>query len=118
MFISLNIFDKIKEIPKEDAERKTDIYIKSSFIVSDSIIFILPDGYTPEHIPEKKYYKSEFGEYSSKSIADSNRITYLRQVKINKGLYPKTMYPEFTEFYRNVVNSDKSKLVLKKIEEK
>ncbi len=114
MFIPLNMLDKLKEIPKDDDKRETDILLYRSFTVSDSVIFNLPSSYTPEHIPKEKSFNSTFGEYNSKSKADSTRILYLRNIKVNKGHYSKTLYPEFKEFYRNVVNADKTKLVLKK----
>ncbi len=115
MFIPLNMLDKIKDIPKDDEERKTDIWIYRSFIVTDSLIFKIPAGYSLEHIPKEKSFVSTFGDYYRKVIADSTRVIYLRTIKINKGQYSKELYPEFKEFYRNVVKSDKSKLVLKKI---
>ncbi len=116
MFLPLNMVDKLKEIPKDDDKRNTDIWLKRSFIVSDTVIFDLPPGYHPEHIPEAKSFKSTFGEYSCKTVADSGKVVYLRTFKVNKGLYPKELYPEFKDFYRKVVKSDKAKLVLKKTE--
>ncbi len=116
MFIPLNMLDKIRDIPKDEEGRKTDIWIYRSFIVSDSMVFSIPEGYSLEHIPKEKSFGSAFGEYTGRVITDSTRVIYLRNIKINKGQYSKELYPEFKEFYRNVVKSDKMKLVLKKNE--
>ena len=116
MFVPLNMLDKLKDIPKDDDKRETDILLYRSFIVYDSVIFNLPDSYSTEHIPKETSFTSTFGEYDSKCVIDSTKIVYMRNIKVNKGLYPKKLYPEFKEFYRNVVKSDKTKLVLKKNE--
>ncbi|MBC8490065.1 MAG: DUF3857 domain-containing protein [Bacteroidetes bacterium] len=117
MFIPLNILNKYEDIPKEDEERKTDIYLRKSFIIYDSIVYTLPGLYIRENFPAQVQFSSLFGEYSSSITTVDQKVIYIRKLRMSKGRYPKTMYQDFKEFCKKIVKSDKAKLVLKKSDE-
>jgi hypothetical protein len=116
MMVPLNLLDKERSIPEINEDRVNDIYLDKSFIVFDSVAFSLPDSYEVEYLPEMVSLDSPYGQYNSKTIGKDGKIIYIRSLKVNKGTYPKTQYPEFIGFYRQIVKNDKAQLVLKKKE--
>ena len=116
MMVPLNLVNKEKSVPKMNDERKSDIYLKRSVIISDSIIFSLPATHEIEYLPGKISLDSPYGQYTSETIQKDGKVIYLRTLKVNKGVYPKAQYPKFIEFYRQVVKNDKAQLVLLKKE--
>jgi hypothetical protein len=116
MMVPLNLLDKEKSVPKENEERVNDIYLKKSLIIFDSVTFSVPSSYEIEFLPGKVSLESAFGQYSSEAVVNKGKIIYKRILKVNKGIYPKSQYPEFIEFYRQVVKNDKAQLVLRKKE--
>ncbi|NOX46128.1 MAG: DUF3857 and transglutaminase domain-containing protein [Chlorobi bacterium] len=116
MMVPLNLLDKEKSIPENNEERVNDIYLKRSFVVFDSVVFTLPSCYGIEYLPGKVSLDSPYGQYVSEAIEQNGKVIYTRLLKVKKGIYPKTQYPEFIEFYRQIVKNDKAQLVLKKKE--
>ena len=113
MFIPLNIFNQIKTIPARVENRRMPVYRSYAFVDKDSVIIRLPKGFKPESIPRDKTLTSEFGEYSSNITVKDDQAIYHRELKMNRGTWPKERYPALVDFYTSIVNADKVKLVLK-----
>jgi hypothetical protein len=116
LFIPMNMLNQRKSFPSKVDDRKMPIVQKYSFHDTDSIVFLLPDGYQVETIPRGKTLSTEFGEYHSEVTVRDNRAVYVRDLKVFIGAWPRENYSALVEFYTSIVNSDKAKLVLKEIQ--
>ena len=113
LFIPLNIFNQIKTIPSRVENRRMPVYRGFAFVDKDSIIIHLPKGFKPESMPRGKIISSEFGQYTSIITVKDDQAVYLRELKMNRGIWPKDRYSALVDFYSSIVSADKVKLVLK-----
>ncbi|MDN5203995.1 DUF3857 domain-containing protein [Fulvivirgaceae bacterium BMA10] len=113
IFLEPNLLNKWSYVPSKLEERKTDIVLRKSFIDVDSIVYHVPADYYLEYKPEVITHKSKFGEYNANISIEQGKITYVRTLKIKKNRFPADHYNEFRNFIRQIVKSDKIKIVLK-----
>ena len=115
LFIPMNMLNQRKGSPSKVDNRKMPAMQNYSYHDKDSIVFQLPKGYQVETIPRCKTLSTEYGEYSSTVTVQDDRAVYIREVKINRGVWPKENYKALGEFYSNIVTNDKARLVLKEL---
>lgn len=113
LFIPLNIFNQVKTTPSRVDNRRMPVYRAYAFVDKDSVILHLPKGFKPESTPKGKTFATEFGEYSSKITVREDLLVYFRELKMNRGTWPKERYSALVDFYTSIVSADKIKLVLK-----
>mgnify|MGYP003789971201 CR=1 FL=1 len=113
LFVPLNMLNQHKTIPAKVDVRLMPVIQSYSYHDKDSILFQLPAGYQIESIPKDKIVETEFGKYQSTLKVTDGVATYVREVKIPYGIWPKERYQELVDFYSGIVSSDKAKLVLK-----
>ena len=112
IFFQPNLMNRWDFVPSEVKERKTEVVIKSEYQEYDTIHYILPQGTHPEFIPKTIHLQSQFGEFEMQVKIDDSGITYIRQLKMNKGRYPASTYSELRDFYKKIRKADKQKIVL------
>jgi transglutaminase-like putative cysteine protease len=113
LFIQPNLFAKWENVPAEMEKRQSEVEVSQfDYLDSDTIQFQLPEGYYLEHKPEDVNVQSVFGHYKVSVKLEANTVTYIRQVSINRGWFPKEKYQEWVEFYRQVARADKMKIVV------
>ncbi|MBU8892014.1 MAG: DUF3857 domain-containing protein [Bacteroidales bacterium] len=113
MFIPLNLMNKNTYIPKDQNSRISPVKINIEFYDIDSVYYTYPKQFTIEYLPEDIQLTSSFGEYIVKIESIENKILYIRELKIFKGIYPASEYNNFYSFLSNISKSDKIKCVLK-----
>jgi len=113
LFIPMNMLNQRKSSPSKVETRRMPAVQKYSFHDKDSIVFLLPKGYQVESVPHGKTLSTEYGSYTSSVSVQNGRAIYVREVKINLGVWPKEKYSSLVEFYSGIVSNDKAKLVLK-----
>jgi hypothetical protein len=113
LFIPLNIFNQIKTIPARVENRKMPVYRSYAYVDKDSVILHLPKGFKPESTPQGKKLATEFGEYTSTITIKDDQLIYIREMKMNRGIWPKERYSALTDFFSAIVSADKVKLVMK-----
>jgi len=113
LFIPLNIFNQTTNIPARVENRRMPVYRSYAYVDKDSLTFHLPKGYKPESVPKGKTLSSEFGEYNSSITLKDDQLTYTREMKMNRGTWPKERYAALVDFYSAIVSADKVKLVMK-----
>ena len=113
LFIPLNIFNQIKTAPSRVDNRRMPVYRAYAFVDKDSVTLHLPKGFNPESIPKGKTFATEFGEYNSSIELKDDQLVYYRELKMNRGTWPKERYSALVDFYTAIVSADKVKLVLK-----
>lgn len=113
LFFPLNALNKLEYLPEKTDERKTNILQEIASSFKDSVIYFLPEGFIIESLPKGKSLNTLFGSYNTTITQKENTIFYTRELKLNQGEWAKEKYTEFVDFYANIVNSDKVKVVLK-----
>ncbi len=113
LFIPLNIFNQKKSAPERVENRIMPVYKEFAYTDNDSIIIQLPKGYKAESTPHGKTISSVFGIYNSIITVSSDQVLYVRELKINRGTWPKENYSALVDFYSAIVAADKVKMVLK-----
>jgi len=105
------IFNPINYIPKSI----DDIFsISSSRIYSDSIIVKIPYGYKLTHLPVTEKIETIFGSYQTDFSLKSDKVTFYRQLTINKGKYNKEDIAPFREFANKIAKFDRRLVVIEK----
>jgi hypothetical protein len=110
-----NIFNQNSFIPTRYRDRKLPVEISRGYLDEDNFIFIIPEGYEVEALPDNISIKNKFGEYTFKIKNSGNKISYNRKLLINKGEYPKSDYKDYRDFRKNISKGDNLKIVLKPI---
>lgn len=113
LFLPLNMFNQRKSAPSKVDNRKMPISQSYGYSDKDSIVYQLPQGYTIETLPKGKTFTSKFGEYQSSVSSENGKVIYVREIKVYKGNFPQETYQELVDFYGNILNSDKARVVLK-----
>lgn len=106
----------ILELPKligrqeslyEQSERQADIYVYRSVTYHHELRFLIPEGYKVEGLENFSFNnKCKMGDqflgvFKSQGVVKGNELILSVEEFYNKGIYPKTHYPEF----KKVVNS-------------
>lgn len=112
LFLQPNLLSIWEKIPADMENRNNEMQVTDyDYTDNDTISFQLPEGYYLEHKPEDVNLKSVFGEYKTTVKFEANKVLYIRQISINKGIFPKEKYKEWVDFYKNVAKADKMKIV-------
>jgi transglutaminase-like putative cysteine protease len=111
MFITPNLMNRSISIPEKVENRKTAIVKDLPFIDIDTVRYRLPEDIYPEFIPENVTISSPFGEYNAHFYLDQGSLVYVRKLRMNKGTFPASSYPDMIEFHRGINKADNMKIV-------
>lgn len=111
LFIPLNLMDKQTYIPEKLENRTRDILFHRYECDIDTIVYLIPLGYQPEHIPDNIHLKSVFGEYSAQTFFKDGKVVYIRSNALFKGRYPASAYNDLIDFCKKVAKADREKAV-------
>lgn len=116
IMLRLNAFNIYNRLPKRAINRKYPVIIKHGYKDQDEITINLPKNYTANNLPKAISMKNEFGiyEFSVKKITE-NQLVYKRVLLFNEGTYPKASYKKYRTFIKDIIKSDKQKIILNKI---
>ena len=115
MFLTVNTFNRNKNIPDRYRNRKLPFQILRGFTDVDEVEISLPDNYIVESQFENTTIENKFGKYHiGITQKNENTLIYKRQFIVKDGEYPKEDYNTFREFYKEVARLDNSKIVLLK----
>jgi len=81
----------------------------------DTITYNVPVGYSVASTPKPMEYTSPFGSYRAEVIVNGKEVTYVRQMRYNKGVFPVSQYPQLVELFKNIAAADNTKIALKKL---
>jgi transglutaminase-like putative cysteine protease len=112
MYFNPNILSRFAKVPYRTQERKSEIYLRRSYQELDTIEYIIPLNYLVDKLPDKKNFKSKFGEYSSEVTSNGDKIKYVRLLKFTKGQYPVSDYNSFVDFCEQISVADQGKVIL------
>ncbi|MDH6307909.1 hypothetical protein M2451_000358 [Dysgonomonas sp. PFB1-18] len=96
-------------------KRTYDICRDYGFSESDTIIYIIPDGYTFESIPKDIDLSTPYGKLKTIIEQSEGRITYTQNIDVFSGIYSKSVYNDIKAFFGEIAAATKRRIVLKKI---
>ncbi len=110
-----NLFSRIEEMPVRTIQRNSPIVIRRPFSEYDSITYFLQGRFKSEAEPVEFHLVSPFGEYKSGYILNDNKLTYIRSFKLFKGIFPKTNFESFIDFFEKIQTEDNRQIALNKL---
>lgn len=113
MLFTPNQFTKQDPLPNQISSRKNPIRIRRSIIEIDTVYYSLPEDFTLNGNQLRESIISDFGKYSAFTSMQDNKIQYIRNMMVNKGIYPSQSYNDFIDFFEKVAYADDKKLALK-----
>jgi hypothetical protein len=114
MLLPINLMNRVERLPSNVSDRKMDIEIRRDRKLIDEITYKIPSGYAVSSIPQPVEIKSQFGYYKAEVTVNGNQVTYKREVRYNKGVYPVAQYQQLLDFYKGISTADNTKLALKR----
>ncbi|MBN2638193.1 MAG: DUF3857 domain-containing protein [Bacteroidales bacterium] len=114
MFLQLYPFHYDSQNDFRDKNRKYNFVIKRSNRRIDSVILMVPEGYSVAKLPSAKEISTDFGSYSYKVSEQNGKLVLVREVTVMKGNYPPTQNEEFFKFQDTMNQIDGSKIILRK----
>lgn len=115
MFIPINKLNNISRPPKKKEDRKYPFQLTFAYSDSDTVVYKLPLGYSPEFIPKPISIETEFGKFSFDIEVEDDAIIYSRSHKMHEGIFPADKYMGYVDFMKEVVKADNQKVILKKL---
>lgn len=112
LFVTPNLFNRFETAPLPNPNRKFDLKLSLNYVDTDSTVFDLPKGYSPEYIPEPVTIQSKFGVYKSTIEVKGDKLVYFRSLSMKKGQYPAMAYNEYADFRKKILKADKNQAVL------
>lgn len=113
-FLPLNTLNALSNLPPYSRNRKSPLLWERNYSEVDSIIYIIPEGYSLDALPDEMSIESQFGAYHFSAKSNGDQIIYSRYFELKKGEYPKEAYNDFIEFLEEVAKGDKSQAIFSK----
>ena len=110
------LFDRVKNNPFKLEERNYPVDFGYSFNKNYSINITIPDNYTILQLPKDKAIAlpDKGGSFIYKTLKQNNKITIYSRININRRIFSKDEYFNLKEFYKQIINTEKSLITLKK----
>ncbi len=115
MVLNINLYNIYSDLPKRIKNRKYPLVISFGYFDEDEITIHIPNEFKITTLPKDIRIKNKFGYYkASLSQINETQLMYKRSILINEGTFPKTAYNSFRNFIKEVIKSDKQKIILSK----
>lgn len=115
LFFLPNAMERRTWVPPEIPRRLSPIYFVYPYHDVDSILYILPYGFTTEATPSPMEVHSSFGTFLEKSVAlGDTAVRFIRSLEIHEYSIPSSGYEEYRKFFYDVVRADRAQVVLVK----
>lgn len=110
-----NMFNRTSYIPPKTENRKQQLKIHSGFTDKDEITIAIPVGYEAMGLWEAVELNTTFGFYKNSIIQENDKLVYVRELQIEKGLYAPEEYENYREFLRTIGRLDQTKILFQTI---
>jgi transglutaminase-like putative cysteine protease len=112
IFILPNILNRSGGQIIEDTLRKNDFVFDLAYRDKDEVEIELPAGYELESAPKNTDIHTKFGTYNATMKLEGNKIIYSRVREQFSGRFPVAMQKEIVQFFSDIFQADRSKVVL------
>lgn len=118
LFLPLNLLSATGSAPVLTKPRRLPLVMDYAYDYedTDTVTYVLPDGYTPEFLVQPQVIEAAFGSYSAKMSVEGKQLMYVRRLRMHQGRYPADAYAEYADFRKKVSKADRGQLVLVKKE--
>jgi hypothetical protein len=110
--MQLNLMSKIEYNPFNSRNRSTDIVFTWPYKTVDTVTYKLPEGYSPEKLPQPVNLSYDFANYRNEATMTGGNLMYIRTLELIPGHYKKDRYKEFSAFFDKVASSDAMKIAI------
>jgi len=101
-------------LPNSKKERIHRFRNPLAFEDIDEIEYVLPDGFTPDFLPEAVLLNSEFGTYQADYKFSDGAILYNRRLLLNDGIFEAAQFEDYKKFVKSIEQADNAKIVILK----
>ena len=118
MFLKPQLYNWILDykLPKSE-NRKLDYYFEKPFEDSDTTVYILPEGFTVDALPQEKNFSCDYGQFTSKYWFDEKEkaVKSATMVVLKHHIIPAAKYAQVKTFFDAVYKEASQRIVIKKI---
>lgn len=115
LFLAPNLMGRWTSVPPErERERTQPITRNFAFLDTDTIDYVLPEGYTVEAMPAPIELETPYGRYQARSILnqEAGTLSYQRMFELSAAEVPAEDYDLYRDFLQQVARADKAQMVL------
>jgi hypothetical protein len=115
IFLNRQIEKSLTFTLPDNTNRTQDYYFEFPFQKTDSTVYILPQGFTIEHLPEPANFSCKYGTYTSQCMYDETKrtITSIASMELNQYKIPPADYVETNLFLKKIVGDGSQKIIVK-----
>lgn len=93
------------------SERKHPVVFDSNSF-AEKAIFILPQGFVIDEMPEPVTIDSPFGKYTTTITEKEGKLEFTRELVLNRSYVPAAKYPDVRNFFVKMLEAEQSPVVL------
>ena len=93
------------------SERKHPVVFDSNSF-AEKAIFILPQGFVIDEMPEPVTIDSPFGKYTTTITEKEGKLEFTRELVLNRSYVPAAKYPDVRSFFVKMLEAEQSPVVL------
>jgi hypothetical protein len=113
LFLQPNLTDRTRTPPRDRKSRKSPVRLRFPRVCTDTIHYVLPEGFTREALPTPVTLDASFGSFrSSISVLGDTVILYVRNLTLKQTEIPPEHYQEYVHFFKEATRADRAQAVL------
>ena len=101
-------------VPKANADRTEDIRRDMGYLDEDDITIVIPEGFEIEARPKDVQIEQPFGSFSFTIQVEGAKVRIHNRLLMKSGTFPKSLFPQLSDFIRIISGIYNQKIVLKK----
>lgn len=117
MFLAPQIYAGLLnyKLPKSE-NRRLDYYFHHPFEDTDTTVYKMPEGFSPDVLPQSKNFSCEYASFTSKYWYDDKERKLFSTVKVvlNQHIIPAAKYESVKTFFDAVQKEGSQRIVIKK----
>jgi len=117
LFVKPNLMGRWTQVPPPMEQPRTEPveYFPYPFADTDSIVFVPPEGYTVEALPDPVRIDAPFGSYRADvTQRPDGTLAYRRHFRISETTLPPEQYDRLRTFLGRIAQADRAQMVLVK----
>ena len=117
LFLQPNLTDRSFKPLRDIKGRRSPARLPYPYVDTDSLLYVLPQGFVSEALPAPVVLMTPFGRFFSATIAQGDTaLFYMRRIELDRAEIPAASYNDYAAFLRAVSKADKAQVVLRQRE--
>ena len=101
-------------VPTANVDRTEDIWRDMGYLDEDDITINVPEGFEIEAKPKNVQIEQPFGSFSFTIQVEDGKVHIKNRLLMKSGKFPKSLFPQLSDFIRTISSIYNQKIVLKK----